>query len=91
MATCEICGTEISGGSVFTCTYCGGTFCPSHRLPFNHSCRNIEEWRRPKPAKGVRTPSFQVKKVQYDKKILIAVAVLILFFTVLGLEVSRIF
>lgn len=43
---CEICGDEISGGSAFTCNYCGGTFCPSHRLPFNHSCKNLTEWKK---------------------------------------------
>ena len=81
---CEICAAEISGGSAFTCTYCGGTFCPEHRLPFNHACRNIEQWRKSgAPGKKV---SKQVKRskaivsVSYDNKLLItgAVAAIIL-------------
>ena len=43
---CEICGEEISGGSAFTCNYCGGVFCPKHRLPFNHACKNLAEWKK---------------------------------------------
>lgn len=76
---CEICGAEISGGSAFTCTYCGGTFCPEHRLPFNHACRNIEQWRK-SGAQGKKV-SKQVKQrkvpipVSADNKILIAGAV----------------
>jgi len=43
---CEICGEEISGAAAFTCNYCGGVFCPKHRLPFNHACKNIAEWKK---------------------------------------------
>ncbi|NLV27353.1 MAG: hypothetical protein GXY48_09340 [Methanomicrobiales archaeon] len=43
---CDVCGEEISGGSAFTCNYCGGVFCPKHRLPFNHSCKNLEQWKK---------------------------------------------
>ncbi len=52
MAECDICGEKVSGGSSFTCTYCGGSFCPSHRLPFNHACTHIDEWRRSQPDKS---------------------------------------
>lgn len=27
----------------YRCGYCGGSFCPSHRLPENHECEGLEE------------------------------------------------
>jgi len=32
----------------YRCRYCGGTFCPDHRLPENHSCPGLEDWNDPK-------------------------------------------
>ena len=34
---CDFCGTEVD--LPFTCNYCGGTFCPDHRLPEAHACK----------------------------------------------------
>jgi hypothetical protein len=34
---CDFCGREI-GGMPFSCSRCGGTFCPEHRLPESHLC-----------------------------------------------------
>ncbi len=72
---CEICGEEISGGSAFTCSYCKGVFCPKHRLPFNHFCKNIHAWKmsglpgekRPKHSRKIRyhrlVPFYQKKEI----------------------------
>ena len=46
MATCDQCGREES--MPYSCRYCGGTFCPDHRLPENHACPGLEEWNDPK-------------------------------------------
>lgn len=91
MVDCEICGTSVSGGSAFICTYCQGTFCPAHRLPFNHACPNIEEWRSAKPVKQkskspARTPQ---RGIMADQKALIAGGVLILFLIILFLWIFR--
>ena len=49
MDQCDYCGKEIKTLSTFTCSYCGKTFCPEHRLPFNHNCAQIEAWKRTPP------------------------------------------
>jgi len=49
MAQCDYCGKEIQTLSAFTCSYCGKTFCPEHRLPFNHNCTHIEAWKQTPP------------------------------------------
>jgi len=49
MAQCDFCGKEIKTLSTFTCSYCGKTFCPEHRLPFNHNCADIETWKQTPP------------------------------------------
>ena len=41
MVKCDVCGRET--GLPFKCTYCGGAFCPEHRLPENHSCERFAE------------------------------------------------
>ena len=37
MKFCEFCGAELDY-LPFTCKYCGGDYCPKHRLPENHEC-----------------------------------------------------
>jgi len=49
MAQCDYCGKETQTLSTFTCSYCGKTFCPEHRLPFNHNCTHIEAWKQTPP------------------------------------------
>ena len=84
MTECEICNTPISGGSAFTCTYCGGTFCPAHRLPFNHACPRIEEWKRGKPEKEKRSREKRlVRGIRMDQKKVVAGAVILLFLALL--------
>ncbi len=41
MAKCDYCGEEVS--LPYTCGYCGGSFCPRHRLPENHECEGLEK------------------------------------------------
>jgi len=43
---CEKCGRETF--LPFKCPYCGGYFCPEHRLPENHECPQMEQARVPK-------------------------------------------
>ncbi|HII99575.1 MAG TPA: hypothetical protein HA272_10090 [Methanoregula sp.] len=42
--TCAFCGER--SYLPFHCEYCNQYFCDKHRLPFDHDCRNIEEWKR---------------------------------------------
>ncbi|HOL42032.1 AN1-type zinc finger domain-containing protein [Methanospirillum sp.] len=86
---CEICGEEVSGGSAFTCNYCGGVFCPQHRLPFNHACKNLAGWKKSGMAgkKGigpggrirtsVKVPFYQKKEVLIGGAVLIAFLILV--------------
>jgi Zn-dependent protease len=58
---CQKCGQEIF--LPFRCQYCGGYFCPDHRLPENHDCSQMDEAREVKEQKQqiiVQTPrSFE--------------------------------
>lgn len=38
MGKCTYCGDDVL--LPFTCTFCGGQFCNTHRLPENHQCPN---------------------------------------------------
>lgn len=44
MAKCSECGKEIS--MPFRCKFCGKTFCSKHRLPENHQCEGLEEYKK---------------------------------------------
>jgi hypothetical protein len=35
---CDFCGQETGGVSAYLCAYCGGQYCPRHRLPETHDC-----------------------------------------------------
>ena len=84
---CEMCGDEISGGSAFTCTYCGGVYCPRHRLPFNHACRNLEEWKKAgsprKKTTGYRKSPVPASFLVRRRKELIITGVILLVLLVL--------
>ncbi|MDD1729957.1 MAG: hypothetical protein LUQ50_12920 [Methanospirillum sp.] len=90
MVDCEFCGTSVSGGSAFTCTYCKGTFCPAHRLPFNHACPNIAEWRNANPGKQKVLSRKPESRIMADQKSLIAGGVLMLFLIILFVWIFRI-
>lgn len=41
-AECDFCGTRVA--YPFHCRYCGGDFCPDHRLPSAHDCIGEAVW-----------------------------------------------
>lgn len=43
VAECSECGEQVS--MPFTCKFCGEKFCSSHRLPENHDCGGLEEYK----------------------------------------------
>lgn len=45
MAKCDQCGADEN--MPYTCGYCNGTFCGTHRLPENHECPGLTEWNDP--------------------------------------------
>ncbi len=45
---CQFCGKDEV--LPFKCQYCGGFFCPEHRLPENHACSEIARARAPREA-----------------------------------------
>ena len=96
MAQCDYCGKEIQTLSAFTCSYCGKTFCPEHRLPFNHNCTHIEAWKQTPPPgqkkaqqKTVRNPiSTSALSSRYSPWVIIAgIVVLVLIGIVTGMYV----
>jgi len=89
---CEICGREISGSSAFTCNYCKGTFCPEHRLPFNHACKNLAGWKQSgapgkkrftlskKPVLSSGVPLYKKKEVIIGGAVIIILAIIAFIF-----------
>ncbi|MEM3696629.1 MAG: AN1-type zinc finger domain-containing protein [Candidatus Bathyarchaeia archaeon] len=55
---CQKCQQEVF--LPFRCPYCGGYFCPEHRLPEAHQCPNMELARAPK--EETRMPIIQKQK-----------------------------
>jgi len=53
MPRCDFCGKNVA--LPFHCQYCGKNFCDEHRLPPNHDCAGLTEWKRtPAPGVGIR-------------------------------------
>jgi AN1-like Zinc finger len=53
MPRCDFCGKNVS--LPFHCQYCGRNFCDDHRLPPNHACTGLAEWKKtPAPGVGIR-------------------------------------
>ncbi|WP_292370447.1 CAP domain-containing protein [Methanoregula sp. UBA64] len=53
MPRCDTCGKTVS--LPFHCQYCGGNFCDEHRLPPNHACAGLAQWKKtPAPGVGIR-------------------------------------
>ncbi|MCJ7450462.1 MAG: rhomboid family intramembrane serine protease [Candidatus Nanohaloarchaeota archaeon QJJ-9] len=46
MPECSECGKSVS--MPFRCKFCGETFCSDHRLPENHDCDSLEEYKEKK-------------------------------------------
>ncbi|MHC1584282.1 MAG: rhomboid family intramembrane serine protease [Methanosarcinales archaeon] len=47
---CHVCGKYVL--MPFTCKFCGGRFCAEHRLPENHDCPGLADYRRKLRAEG---------------------------------------
>lgn len=43
-AHCSVCGERVY--LPFFCDHCHKYFCGKHRLPFDHDCENIEDWKK---------------------------------------------
>jgi predicted nucleic acid binding AN1-type Zn finger protein len=41
----------------FHCDYCDQYFCGKHRLPFEHNCKNISEWKKTSGSGGTTVES----------------------------------
>ena len=53
MPRCDFCGKMVS--LPFHCQYCGKQFCDDHRLPPNHACAGLAQWKKtPAPGVGIR-------------------------------------
>ena len=48
--SCAICGERVY--LPFRCEYCGRYYCDRHRMPFDHACKNIEEWKNSRAGTG---------------------------------------
>ncbi|MFP4045679.1 MAG: rhomboid family intramembrane serine protease [Candidatus Aenigmatarchaeota archaeon] len=44
MVDCDYCGEEVD--IPFNCKFCDGTFCSDHRLPENHECKGLEDYKK---------------------------------------------
>ncbi|MHB8604873.1 MAG: rhomboid family intramembrane serine protease [Thermoplasmatota archaeon] len=48
--TCDACGRDEY--MPFVCKFCKGRFCAAHRLPENHNCQGLGEWREKVRSEG---------------------------------------
>lgn len=54
----------------FTCRYCGQPYCSSHRLPENHDCRGLEDYKEQLRDRGqliAETPEVKVQREIHDE------------------------
>lgn len=63
-ATCAFCGERAY--LPFHCEFCNQYFCDKHRLPFDHNCKKIDQWKKrpatPAPATEIKGKQFFVRK-----------------------------
>ncbi|MFA4826552.1 MAG: AN1-type zinc finger protein [Methanoregula sp.] len=52
---CAFCGERVY--LPFHCEYCHRYFCGRHRLPFEHDCKNIRDWKKKIPSDGTTVES----------------------------------
>ena len=53
MTRCDACKKNVP--LPFRCPFCGKNFCDDHRLPPNHACTGLAEWKKtPAPGVGIR-------------------------------------
>lgn len=66
MAECSECEESVS--MPFSCKFCGQSFCSSHRLPENHDCGGLEEYRaKSKEESDEITYDIQRKEKEYEE------------------------
>ncbi len=59
MGQCQLCKKEVE--MPFTCSYCGQTFCATHRLPENHRCPALPSLKKGKNWLGDKKDSIHEK------------------------------
>jgi len=63
MVACDFCKKDVI--YPFNCSYCGGKFCPEHRLPEAHECTNLPKeplWYETKTGKEPSLPPLRREK-----------------------------
>jgi predicted nucleic acid binding AN1-type Zn finger protein len=63
-ANCSTCGERVY--LPYLCNYCHNYYCARHRLPFNHDCKNIGEWKNRGSSSGPAT-EYRNGKVRVRK------------------------
>lgn len=65
---CSHCGSDEE--MPFTCRYCGQPYCSQHRLPENHDCRGLEDYKEQLRERGqliAETPEVKVEREMQDE------------------------
>ena len=62
---CDFCGEE-TGVMPFRCKFCGGKFCAEHRLPENHKCAGLEDYKKTRTMKsGLTYEPFKTENIKH--------------------------
>ena len=66
---CRHCGRSIRI-MPYICRYCGGSFCPDHRLPENHDCERLKRISHvpPKRRKGIKVPRPRIPRLRMPRR-----------------------
>ncbi|HIH04139.1 MAG TPA: hypothetical protein HA263_09955 [Methanoregulaceae archaeon] len=64
-AECDFCGTRVA--YPFHCRYCGGDFCPDHRLPSAHTCIGEAVWQNTPAPQSVDFTRLRNGRVKADQ------------------------
>lgn len=64
---CDSCGKDI-GDMRFTCKFCQGSFCSEHRLPENHDCQGLKEYKKRSTKRGIKYEPFKKENLREKPK-----------------------
>jgi len=79
----------------YICRYCGGRFCPDHRLPENHNCERLKRIKRrfpitkpipkipPKRREGIKVPRLRIPRLRIlrrRRKLFLTLGLILLIF-----------
>lgn len=71
---CDWCGKDLEEDEMpFKCKFCSRYFCSEHRLPENHECQGLEEYKKEKVEKSdftyepFKEENFEKKKTQQEE------------------------